>query len=161
MASISEAQVLSALGEIEDPEMPVVSIVDLGIVREITIGGDRVEVILAPTFSGCPALSTIKENVRDRLLRLGFAEAIVTTSLNPPWSTDWISEKGREKLKRMGIAPADKHGGDALTVLENPVPCPYCGSRNTTRRNSFGPTPCRAIYFCDSCIQPFERMKAL
>jgi ring-1,2-phenylacetyl-CoA epoxidase subunit PaaD len=161
MAILSEADARSALSEIEDPEMPVISIVDLGIVRGVNIRGDRAEVILAPTFAGCPALSTIKASVRDKLLQLGFAEAIVTISLNPPWSTDWISEAGREKLKKMGITPADKHGGDVLTVLENPVPCPYCGSRNTTRRNSFGPTPCRAIYFCNSCIQPFERMKAL
>jgi ring-1,2-phenylacetyl-CoA epoxidase subunit PaaD len=161
MTTLTETEVLSALDEIEDPEMPVISIVELGIVRKVKINDNRAEVILAPTFAGCPALSTIQDSVRAKLRQLGFAEAIVTLSHNPPWSTDWISEAGREKLRTMGITPAETHGGDVLTVLETPAQCPYCGSRNTTRRNNFGPTPCRAIYFCNSCVQPFERMKAL
>jgi ring-1,2-phenylacetyl-CoA epoxidase subunit PaaD len=161
MATISQIDVLGALNEIEDPEMPVISIVELGIVRDVKIDGDRAEVTLAPTFSGCPALSAITESVRKKMLEIGFADVGVTLAFDPPWSTDCISPSGREKLKRLGIAPPQMHGGDVLTVLELPVTCPYCGSRNTTRRNSFGPTPCRAIYFCNECIQPFERMKPL
>lgn len=161
MATISETDVLSALGEIEDPEMPVISIVELGIVRDVKIDGDRAEVTLAPTFSGCPALSMITESVRNKMQAIGFAHVDVQLAFDPPWSTDCISETGRQKLKRMGIAPPEMHGGDVLTALELPTECPYCGSRKTTRRNSFGTTPCRAIYFCNNCIQPFERVKPL
>lgn len=161
MTTISGADILNALNEVADPEMPVVSIVELGIVRDVKLEGDRVEIVLAPTFSGCPALSAIQNNVRDKIKSLGFADVDVRLSFKPPWTTDWISEAGRRKLERMGIAPPGKHGGDVLTVLELPSRCPYCGSLNTTRRNSFGPTPCRAIYFCNNCVQPFERMKAL
>jgi ring-1,2-phenylacetyl-CoA epoxidase subunit PaaD len=161
MATISESDVLAALDEIEDPEMPVISIVELGIVRAIQIDGDRVEVTLAPTFSGCPAISAIRQSVREKILGLGLSDVSIQLALDPPWSTDNISESGREKLKRMGIASPQMHGGAVLTALEMPVPCPYCNSHNTTRRNNFGPTPCRAIYFCNNCVQPFERVKPL
>jgi ring-1,2-phenylacetyl-CoA epoxidase subunit PaaD len=161
MITISETDVLGALNEIEDPEMPVISIVELGIVRDVKVDGGRAEVTLAPTFSGCPALSAITESVRTKLVALGFRDASVKLAFDPPWTTDCISDSGREKLKRMGIAPPQHHAGDVLTVLELPVACPYCDSRNTTRRNCFGPTPCRAIYFCNNCVQPFERMKPL
>jgi ring-1,2-phenylacetyl-CoA epoxidase subunit PaaD len=161
MATISESDVLGALDEIEDPEMPVISIVELGIVRAIQIDGGRAEVTLAPTFSGCPAISAITQSVREKILSLGFSDVSIKLALDPPWSTDNISESGREKLKRMGIASPQMHGGAVLTALEMPVPCPYCNSRNTTRRNYFGPTPCRAIYFCNNCVQPFERVKPL
>jgi ring-1,2-phenylacetyl-CoA epoxidase subunit PaaD len=161
MNAISESEVLSALNEIEDPEMPVVSIVELGIVRDVKVQNDHAEVTLAPTFSGCPALSMIKESVRSKVLGLGFSDVVVNISLNPPWSTDWISEPGRAKLKKMGIAPPEIHGGNVLVALEAPAQCPYCGSMNTSRRNSFGPTLCRAIYFCNNCVQPFEKFKPL
>jgi ring-1,2-phenylacetyl-CoA epoxidase subunit PaaD len=161
MTTITNADIMSALAEVPDPEMPVVSIVELGIVRDVKLNGEQVEVVIAPTFSGCPALSMIQSQVRDKVAQLGFADVRVRLSFNPPWTTDWISESGREKLQRMGIAPPDRHDGNVLTVLDLPTRCPYCGSLNTTRRNSFGPTPCRAIYFCNNCVQPFERMKAL
>jgi ring-1,2-phenylacetyl-CoA epoxidase subunit PaaD len=161
MVTISESDVLGALGEIEDPEMPVISIVELGIVRDVKVDGDRAEVTISPTFSGCPALSTITDSVRKKITGIGFTEVAVKLSYDPPWSTDRISESGREKLKRMGIAPPQMHGGEVLTELELPVACPYCGSRDTSRRNSFGPTPCRSIYFCNHCTQPFERIKPL
>jgi ring-1,2-phenylacetyl-CoA epoxidase subunit PaaD len=161
MVTFSEADVLEALGEIEDPEMPVISIVELGIVRDVKIEGEHACVTIAPTFSGCPALSAITESVRNKIRELGLSEVNVKLCLDPPWSTDCISQSGREKLKRMGIAPPQMHGGDVLTVLELPVPCPYCGSRNTSRRNSFGPAPCRSIYFCNNCTQGFERIKPL
>ncbi len=161
MATILESEVLAALDEIEDPEMPVISIVELGIVRAIQLDGDRAEVTLAPTFSGCPAISAISQSVQAKVSQLGFSDVRIKLALDPPWSTDSISVSGREKLKRMGIATPEMHGGAVLTVLELPVPCPYCDSRNTTRRNNFGPTPCRAIYFCNNCVQPFERVKPL
>jgi ring-1,2-phenylacetyl-CoA epoxidase subunit PaaD len=161
MKVASEADVLAALNEIEDPEMPVVSIVELGIVRGVKLDGSRAEVTLAPTFSGCPALSMIQESVKAKVRGLGFSEVAVTLSLKPPWSSDWISEAGRAKLRKIGIAPPEMHGGNVLTVLEVPAQCPYCGSLNTTRKNSFGPTACRAIYFCNHCVQPFEKFKPL
>lgn len=161
MKTLSESEVLDALNEIQDPELPVVSIVELGIVRGVKVEGASAVVTLAPTFAACPALAVIKESVRNKVSELGFTHVSVNLCLNPPWTTDWISATGREKLKTMGIAPADQHGGHLLSVLDNPVRCPYCGSLDTTRRNSFGPTPCRAIYFCNRCIQPFEKFKAL
>jgi ring-1,2-phenylacetyl-CoA epoxidase subunit PaaD len=161
MTTITDADILSALNDVADPEMPVVSIVELGIVRDVKIDGEHVEIVLAPTFSGCPALSAIQSSVREKVTGLGFNDVSVRLSFNPPWTTEWISESGRAKLNNLGIAPPARHAGDVLTVLELPVRCPYCGSSNTTRRNSFGPTPCRAIYFCNKCIQPFESMKAL
>jgi ring-1,2-phenylacetyl-CoA epoxidase subunit PaaD len=161
MTTLSETDVLGALNEIEDPEMPVISIVELGIVRDVKTDGHRVDVTLAPTFSGCPALSAITDSVRNKMRAIGFTDVGVKLAFDPPWTTDCISDSGRQKLQKMGIAPPQAHGGDVLTVLELPVACPYCGSRDTSRRNSFGPTPCRAIYFCNACVQPFERMKPL
>ena len=158
---VSEDQIWQALTEIPDPEIPVVSLVEMGIVREVTaLEDDRVRVTITPTFSGCPALHAMKISIAERLQALGI-EAEVVVTLSPPWSTDWIAESALEKLRRFGIAPPPRHAGNVELVLLDVVACPRCGSQDTEARSDFGPTPCRALAYCHSCDQPFEHFKPL
>lgn len=150
-----------ALSQVVDPEIPVVSLVEMGIVRSIAWEGDTLVVAIAPTFSGCPALEVMKRDIAASLEELGYIRSRVDVSLSPPWTTDWITESGREKLQAFGISPPEKHSGEVLSVLLNPVECPYCGSMATTMQNGFGPTPCRMIFTCENCKQPFESFKPL
>lgn len=150
-----------ALGEITDPEIPVVSLVEMGIVREVRIEDDAVVVSLTPTFAGCPALDMMRALIAEKMRALGAARVEVKTVLTPPWSSDWITDTARAKLKAFGLAPPPKHGGNAQLFFPAEVACPYCDSTNTRVTNPFGPTLCRAIYFCRNCRQPFEQFKAL
>ncbi len=159
--TLTEEEIWQALKEVMDPEIPVVSLVDLGVVREVQVEGDRVTVTMTPTFSGCPALAVMQQALREKVLELGAAEVEVRTVLEPAWSSDAISEEAREKLREFGLAPPPVHGGDLNIVLHEPVACPYCGSHNTTVKNAFGSTLCRAIYYCNECQQPFEQFKPL
>jgi len=154
-------EIWADLDEVKDPEIPVVSIIEMGIVRDVTLDGDRVTVTLTPTFSGCPALHVMQVDVEHRLRDLGFANIAVNVTLSPPWSTELISEGARAKLKAFGLAPPPHHDGDISLVLREPVACPYCGSESTSLRNAFGPTLCRAIFTCNTCKQPFEQFKPL
>jgi ring-1,2-phenylacetyl-CoA epoxidase subunit PaaD len=158
---ITEQEIWDALGEVVDPEIPVVSLVEMGIIRSVTLEGARAVVTMTPTFSGCPALEVMEGDIRARLAQMGLEEVRVEKTLDPPWSSDWISEAGREKIKRIGLAPPRVHGGDFLAVLDAPLACPHCDSFNVTLKNSFGPTPCRMIFFCNNCQQPFEQFKPL
>ena len=147
----NEAEVRHALQGVHDPEIPVLSIVDLGIVDEIAVCDGKVTVGLLPTFSGCPALGFMAEAVRSRVAALpGVTEVEVSFSLDPVWNTSRISERGRLALQSFGIAPP----GEAPA-------CPYCGSHATRVASAFGPTRCRSVYYCDACHNPFEQMKAL
>jgi ring-1,2-phenylacetyl-CoA epoxidase subunit PaaD len=150
-----------ALEEVKDPEIPVVSLVEMGMVRGVALDAvhGRAIVTMTPTFLGCPALYTMKAEIKERLLRLGVAAVEVRESLSPAWSTDWISEEGRRKLKDFGLSPPPKHGGDEQVLLADTARCPYCDSENTALKNTFGPTLCRAIYVCNDCRQPFEQFK--
>ncbi len=151
-----------ALDEVKDPEIPVVSLVEMGIVRDVAILSDEsVNVTITPTFSGCPALQAMKTDIANRLQQLGFAHVEITTVLNPPWTTDWLSNDTREKLRLFGLAPPPRHGGNFAVTLLDKVICPHCGSDRTSLRNSFGSTPCRMIFYCNDCQQPFEQMKPL
>lgn len=162
-----EAAVWQALGEIPDPEIPAIGLVDLGVIGDVEVGGDgSVRVRLLPTFVGCPAIGVMQERIIERLAELGDTEAVtVELSFDPPWTSDRISELGRDRLRASGFAPPTAApSGPTLIGLEElavmPVAeCPYCGSRNTTLDNPFGPTLCRAIYHCDECRQPFEQFK--
>ena len=154
-------QVWAALEDVKDPEIPVVSVVEMGIVREVAVEPDRVVVTITPTFSGCPALVAMQDGIVERLKRLGIENVDLRVVLSPPWSTEWIGESARAKLKAFGLAPPPRHDGDFTLVLLDPAECPYCGSKDTRLRNSFGPTLCRAIYTCNSCHQPFEQFKPL
>lgn len=160
-------RIWAELAHIPDPEIPAISLVDLGVIGSVTVDGDRVSVKLLPTFVGCPAIGVMQEQITTRLSALGVADEVeVKISFDPPWTSDRISPKGRERLRLSGFAPPQvaatpgRIGLDELAVL--PIAeCPYCGSRNTTLENPFGPTLCRAIYQCADCRQPFEQMKRI
>jgi ring-1,2-phenylacetyl-CoA epoxidase subunit PaaD len=157
-----EAAVLALLAEVPDPELPMLSVVDLGIVHRIDVGsGDgpiRIEIL--PTFVGCPALELIKASIAEKVGTLGRPVKVVAT-FAVPWTSDRISQAGRDALAAAGIAPPgqDAYPAPALIALEPRVPCPYCGSRDTVLDNAFGPTQCRTIRFCRGCRQPFEAIK--
>ena len=145
--------------EIEDPELPHVTIGDLGIVRSVAIDGATATVVLTPTYTGCPATEQIRDDVASAVLRAGYAPE-VTMAMSPPWTTDWISARGRRRLLDAGIAPPGVAGSQATTV-DPPVACPRCGSRRTRLVSRFGGTACKASYACNACSEPFELFKAL
>ena len=169
-----EAVVWAALDEIADPEIPAISVVELGVIGGFAFepapgGGELLTVELLPTFVGCPAIDVMREQVGQRLRRLELADGVdVRVSFASPWTSDRITPEGREKLRANGFAPPALIAMDAPSVLDvemlsmvSVVTCPYCGSRNTTLENPFGPTLCRAIYHCANCRQPFEQFKAV
>lgn len=153
------------LEAIPDPELPVVSLVELGIIRDVIIqeteNSEYVKVTMTPTFSACPALKVMENDIVERLNNAGYGNVEVDVVLAPPWTSDWISDEAREKLRGFGIAPPPKHGGNFPIMLMETVECPYCGSEKTSIKNSFGSTPCKMIYYCNSCQQPFEQFKPL
>jgi ring-1,2-phenylacetyl-CoA epoxidase subunit PaaD len=160
---VTAAEVWSALEEIPDPEIPVISIVDLGVVRDVSVDGGRVHVGLTPTFMGCPALDAMRRSMEERIAELG-AEPDVEVVLDDSWSTDRISAEGRAKLAAAGFAPPTPRGTSAPTLvqLERGLHrCPWCGSTDTRLDNIFGPTPCRSLRYCNACRQPFEQFKTL
>ena len=156
-------EVWAALDEIPDPEIPVISLVDLGVVRDVQVDGARVRIEFTPTFLGCPALEVMRQALEDTVLRLG-AEPEVAVIQDDSWSTDRISPAGREKLRAAGFAPPAPRAAGPTTLVQlqsNAFRCPYCGSTETRLENIFGPTPCRSIRWCQSCRQPFEQFKTL
>ena len=159
----SREQLLAILQEVKDPEIPAVSIVELGIVRDVTVEGGRVCVRITPTYSGCPAMFEIERDIVDALARHGMTDVTIETVHSPAWTTDWIAEGAREKLRAGGIAPPGPVAGGGLVTLERrraPARCPYCGSADTQLRSEFGSTACKAIHFCSACSQPFDEFKA-
>jgi ring-1,2-phenylacetyl-CoA epoxidase subunit PaaD len=161
---VSEVQVWDALAEIPDPEIPVVSLVDLGVIRDVTVANGSVRIEFTPTFLGCPALEVMRDAMEDTVRALG-AEPDVRVILDDSWSTDKITPAGREKLRASGFAPpAPRSAGTATTLVQlNSMVfhCPYCGSTDTTLENLFGPTPCRSVRYCNACRQPFEQFKTI
>ncbi len=160
---VSADAVWSALAEVEDPEIPVISLIDLGVIRDVTIEGDRVHVEFTPTFLGCPALEFMRSQMIEAIEALG-AEANVEVIADDSWSTDRITLEGREKLRAAGFAPPAPREATApkLVQLQSAAfRCPYCGSTETKLENIFGPTPCRSIRYCSSCRQPFEQFKTI
>ena len=140
------AGIWAVLKDVPDPEIPAVSILDLGIVR----GVDEEKVVITPTYSGCPATQFIEQNIREALDSAGYRHVTIETVLSPPWTTDWISEEGKRKLAAYGIAPPD---------LAKAATCPQCGSTETEEVSRFGSTPCKAQWRCKSCQEPFDRFK--
>jgi ring-1,2-phenylacetyl-CoA epoxidase subunit PaaD len=158
-ASESAAAVRSALGTIPDPELPVVTIEELGILGSVDLEPGRVRVELHPTFVACPATELIRDAVLERLAEVvPSAERHVAFVFDPPWTSDRISEVGRQRLAAAGIAPPGPAGSGPI-ALDQPVPCPFCGSKRARLENAFGPTLCRAIRWCPDCRQPFEQLK--
>jgi ring-1,2-phenylacetyl-CoA epoxidase subunit PaaD len=147
-----------------DPEVPALSVVELGIVRDVEVGGGGVTVTVTPTYSGCPAMAVIERDIEVALRAQGVARVEIRTSYSPAWTTDWISADAREKLRTYGIAPpgpADHDAPIAIGRRRPSVRCPYCGSGDTQLRSEFGSTACKAIHVCRGCDQPFEEFKAI
>lgn len=159
---ITEDEVWDALREVPDPEIPVVSVVDLGVIAgvELDAAGRTARVLLLPTFNGCPAIEIMRELIRERIEQLGLA-ARVDVTREQRWTSDRITAAGRAGLARAGIAPPAPAEGSAIIPLIEPAACPHCGSRHTTLESAFGPTLCRAIAYCRDCRQPFEQFKPL
>jgi ring-1,2-phenylacetyl-CoA epoxidase subunit PaaD len=160
---VTEPEVWEALAEVEDPEIPVISVVDLGVVRAVEVGDGRVHVEFTPTFLGCPALETMRRKMAEKIEKLG-AEADIEVILDDSWSTDRITPAGREKLRAAGFAPPALRaaGTPQLVQLQTAAfRCPYCSSSDTALENIFGPTPCRSLRYCRSCRQPFEQFKTI
>jgi ring-1,2-phenylacetyl-CoA epoxidase subunit PaaD len=163
VSRVTAERVWDALAEIPDPEIPVISLVDLGVVRDVAVREDRVRVEFTPTFLGCPALEVMKDAMEERIRDLG-AEPDVEVVLDDSWSTDRITPEGRRKLRESGFAPPAPRaaGQPGLVQLRSAVfRCPYCDSTDTTLENIFGPTPCRSLRYCRTCRQPFEQFKTI
>jgi ring-1,2-phenylacetyl-CoA epoxidase subunit PaaD len=162
---VTREDLFAALSEIKDPELPVIDIVELGIVRDVAIDGNSVRVDVTPTYSGCPAMQVIEHDIVEAMTAQGFSDVKVKSVFSPPWTTDWLSDETKQKLRDYGIAPpmiaADDSGSLVTLRRARPtVACPYCGSSNTTEKSEFGSTACKAIHFCNSCSQPFDYFKA-
>jgi ring-1,2-phenylacetyl-CoA epoxidase subunit PaaD len=160
---VSAEAVWEALAEIPDPEIPVISLVELGVVRDVEVQDGRVRVEFTPTFLGCPALEVMRDQMAEKVRELG-AEPEIRVITDDSWSTDRITPEGREKLREAGFAPPAPRqaGGPQLVQLQKgPFRCPYCGSTDTQLDNIFGPTPCRSLRYCTSCRQPFEQFKTI
>ena len=154
----------AVLAAIPDPEIPVISITELGIVREVKVHGATVEVTITPTYSGCPAMHAIEEDVVARLREAGFSAVSVRTALAPAWTTDWIEEAARERMREWGIVPPQPSRGlDAhrVHIFSRSIACPRCASANTERLSEFGSTACKAMYRCIDCREPFDYFKPL
>jgi ring-1,2-phenylacetyl-CoA epoxidase subunit PaaD len=159
-ASDSRAALLAVARAVPDPELPVLTLGDLGVIRDLRVADDgTVEVDLTPTYTGCPATAVIADDVRGALRRVGAVRVRVRTVLAPAWTTDWMSEKGRRKLRDYGIAPPGPAAGPVKLAFS--VRCPHCGSPDTREISHFGSTPCKALWNCRSCAEPFDYFKAL
>ncbi|MBI5601521.1 MAG: phenylacetate-CoA oxygenase subunit PaaJ [Gemmatimonadetes bacterium] len=165
-AVTTREQVFAWLEDVKDPEVPVLSVVELGVVRDATVSDDgSVAVTITPTYSGCPAMRVIEESIRDALLLRGAPRVTVATVFSPAWTTDWMPETARAKLEAYGIAPpgAVDPVGDLVPLQRAGTGprCPFCKSPRTTRRSDFGSTACKALWVCEECTQPFEQFKAI
>lgn len=160
-ASPEAGRILGWLEDVADPEIPVLSVIDLGVVRDVRVSPERVDVFVAPTYSACPAMEVIEQSIVQRLGEEGI-KARVHRVLSPPWTTDWISDEGRRKLREYGIAPPARAAGKhALTGRRQAIACPRCASADTERVSEFGSTPCKASFKCNECLEPFEHFKCI
>ncbi len=159
---IDSASVWRLLETVNDPEVPVLSVVDLGIIREVRVEGGKVFIVLTPTYSGCPAMDVIRMSIRLALAEQGYKEVDLTTVLSPAWTTEWMSQRGKDKLRAYGIAPplsVQQVCEPVAFQKEEAVACPHCGSWHTARISEFGSTACKALYRCGDCLEPFDYFK--
>ena len=156
---IETKEIWELLQSVFDPEIPVLSVVDLGVVRDIVVQDNAVEVIITPTYSGCPAMDMISMNIKMELLSHGYRNVKITQILSPAWTTDWMSENGKRKLKEYGIAPPIGKSFEKKYLEQLKVECPHCGSTNTKLISEFGSTSCKALFQCDDCREPFDYFK--
>lgn len=157
------SHLLSLLHRVKDPEIPAISVVELGVVRGVDVEADgKAIVTITPTYTGCPAMDVMAADIKKELLEGGVPSVEVKLSLSPAWTTDWITEEGRRKLKEYGIAPPEKTADIRALKGEQPVvPCPQCGSTNTVMLSAFGSTACKALWKCNACLEPFDQFKCL
>ncbi|MEZ4747434.1 MAG: 1,2-phenylacetyl-CoA epoxidase subunit PaaD [Calditrichia bacterium] len=160
-ATVTEQQIWQWLDQIPDPEVPVISIVELGVVRNVHLQDSHVDIEITPTYSGCPALKMMEESILHDLSKNGVSDVRIKTVLFPPWTTDWMSDETKEKLREYGIAPPEKNSKSPIHQLRESIDCPFCGSNQTRLQSAFGSTACKALYFCDGCCQPFEHFKCI
>lgn len=161
---LSRDEIYGVLSQVMDPEVPVISVVELGIVRDVVLDGAAIKITITPTYSGCPAMHAIEHDIRAALEAAGATQVTLETVWAPAWTTDWIGPEAREKLRAFGIAPPSPAGPDGLITLTRARPqvhCPYCGSHDTTLKSEFGSTACKAIHVCNACRQPFDEFKPL
>jgi len=162
VSQISKEEVLRSLEEVCDPEVPVLSVTDLGIVRNIDMTDDKIVITITPTYTGCPAMDVISMNIRMKMLEKGFTNVEIKTILSPAWTTEWMTETAKQKLKAYGIAPPNpSHSVCNLNAFQEDeaVQCPHCNSYNTQLVSRFGSTACKALYRCNDCAEPFDYFK--
>jgi len=151
------------LKNVADPEIPVLTVVDMGVVREVEVEDQKIIVSITPTYSGCPAMNEIESNIRWALEEAGYNKVEIKTLISPPWTTDWMTDEGKAKLQEYGIAPPEGSSADKSVLFgeAKKVMCPRCKSRNTTMVSQFGSTACKALYKCEDCKEPFDYFKCL
>ena len=157
----SERDIWNALEGVKDPEIPVVSVVEMGIVRDVELERNHVTVTMTPTFSGCPALCVMQNDITAKLRELGFESTEVKTVLSPPWSTDWITDEAKAKLHAFGVAPPAPTEEGLIRLEPSPTACPRCDSFDTSVKNTFGSTLCKSMHVCNRCKEPFEAFKSV
>jgi ring-1,2-phenylacetyl-CoA epoxidase subunit PaaD len=155
--------ITSLLEEVTDPEIPVLNVVEMGIVRGVAFDHNKLIVTITPTYSGCPAMQTIEEDIREVLIEKGITDFQINTVLSPAWTTDWMTDHAREKLREIGIAPPQKGSADKGLLMGRirDVKCPHCGSHETSMISQFGSTACKSLYRCESCREPFDYFKCI
>ncbi|MBL4624585.1 MAG: phenylacetate-CoA oxygenase subunit PaaJ [Flavobacteriales bacterium] len=160
---MNEFQIRELLEEVKDPEVPVLSVLDLGVVRSVSVVGNVVDIVLTPTYSGCPAMKVIEDDIVSILKANGIETVTIEMVLAPAWTTDWITEKGKQQLKEFGIAPPEKSSVDKSSITGDAkfIRCPQCNSENTEMISQFGSTACKALYKCLDCLEPFDYFKCL
>jgi ring-1,2-phenylacetyl-CoA epoxidase subunit PaaD len=161
MVMMDEKEIWSVLEEVKDPEVPVLSVIDLGIVRSVDTSGDRIDITITPTYSGCPAMDVISMDIRLKLIEKGYRNVHIQQQLSPAWTTDWISEEGKKKLKAFGIAPPNPKQQFCTTEMfrQEAVQCPRCDSWHTELISQFGSTACKSMYRCLDCKEAFDHFK--
>ena len=160
--SHSKESIYQLLAQVPDPEIPVVNIIEMGMIRDVIVTPEKVEVFLCPTYSGCPAMDMIESMVKEKLIASGFLNVLVTLVYKPAWTTDWMNAQTKEKLRAFGIAPPVGKVLSKKSLLANEtVACPQCRSENTKIKSMFGSTACKALYTCSDCLEPFDYFKCI
>ncbi|MBK8500361.1 MAG: phenylacetate-CoA oxygenase subunit PaaJ [Flavobacteriales bacterium] len=160
--ALTRQHILDLLENVKDPEVPVISVRELGVLRDVEMSDGKVFVTITPTYTGCPAMDTMREDIVKELHNAGIMDVEVKQILSPSWTTDWISDAGKAKLKAYGIAPPEKTADIRALKGELPVvPCPQCGSKDTVMVSAFGSTACKALWKCNTCLEPFDQFKCL
>jgi ring-1,2-phenylacetyl-CoA epoxidase subunit PaaD len=160
--ALNKEEIIDLLSDIKDPEIPVVTITEMGMLRDVNISDDKVDVIITPTYSGCPAMNMIKDSIERKLNSAGIDNFNVITKYSPAWTTDWMTEGTHEKLREYGIAPPEGNSSDNVfddLFATREIKCPHCRNSNTYQKSKFGSTPCKSLHYCNDCEEPFEHFK--